>query len=200
MPSELIDICGLSENGEVGVAARKTTDLNFTQNMVNWEWYSVVWKQRCKVSQHVPFLRLKRRTIIVANNRRSSYYNHPQSWAFPKVSYLHWYSRARYFFAQQATLNFNPGALFNLEVISQIFPLKVGYNGITDGEGESGYLKNRLPPIKGLIPGIIGLLGIAWGWWNLRMERRLPASGIVFVIGIALWGYACTVLLPWSVE
>jgi len=56
-----------------------------------------------------------------------------------------------------------------------------------------------LPPLQGLIPGLIGLIFLVWGWWNLRLERHMPFSGILFAAGCGLWAYACYVLIPWSV-
>lgn len=56
---------------------------------------------------------------------------------------------------------------------------------------------NGFPPIKGLIPGIIGLIGIAWGWWNLRHGKYLPLSGVIFLVSVFLWAWSLFWLLPW---
>ncbi len=57
-----------------------------------------------------------------------------------------------------------------------------------------------IPPLNGLIPGVIGLIGIFWGNWELMHGRRLPWSGIALLVGCLLWAVACYVLLPWSVR
>jgi len=96
--------------------------------------------------------------------------------------------------------NTYPRPLVNFKVMSQIVPLSVGDYGIPNSKRDSDHLKQMTPPLKGLIPGIIGLCCIWWGWWNLQREQRLPASGIVFLCGCALWAGACCVLLPWSIS
>lgn len=55
-----------------------------------------------------------------------------------------------------------------------------------------------MPPIDGTVTGLLGLLGITWGWVNLNHKRHLPTSGIIFLAGCALWVYALSILLPWS--
>ena len=94
----------------------------------------------------------------------------------------------------------DPRTLINYEVGFHILPLKVSYKSISDGEWNSDYLQKRFPIVRGLIPGILGLFGISWGWWNLKLGRRLPISGITFLFGCFLWMYALIVLLPWSVS
>jgi hypothetical protein len=47
----------------------------------------------------------------------------------------------------------------------------------------------------GLGFGVIGILGIWWGWRNDRHGILGPVS---LVGGSVLWVYACFVLLPWS--
>jgi hypothetical protein len=34
----------------------------------------------------------------------------------------------------------------------------------------------------------IGIVGISWGWWNFRDNKRLPWSGIVWGVGLIMWG------------
>lgn len=94
-------------------------------------------------------------------------------------------------------LRSNPCPFVGYKVLSQVLPLKVSNYRVSNGEWDRQNLNEGLHPLKGLIPGLLGLFGIAWGWLNLRFERRLPLSGIVFLIGCLLWGCACFSLLPW---
>jgi len=86
------------------------------------------------------------------------------------------------------------------ELMLKIFPLLISYDSVPNGEWDSDYLKQRLPPTHGLIPGGFGLIAIAWGWWNMRFERYLPVSGVVFLIGCLCWIVAMLIVLPWSVS
>lgn len=94
----------------------------------------------------------------------------------------------------------NIRALIVSEVLFQIPPLAIRHDGIADAERNANDFQKSLPPIQGLVPGLIGLIGIAWGWSNVRIERRLPLGGIVFLVGRALWAWASLVILPWSVR
>ena len=96
--------------------------------------------------------------------------------------------------------NLYPRALLFIEVVLKITPFETGDNRVGDSEWNSDHFEKRLPALKGLIPGLIGLFAICWGWWNLRWERRLPLSGIVFMVGCLLWGYACLVLLSYCAD
>jgi len=82
----------------------------------------------------------------------------------------------------------------------KVLPLEVSDDSVADGEWYSNHFEESFPPLHGLIPGLLGLGGIFWGWWNLRFERRLPLSGIIFLIGCVLWGYACLIILPLSID
>lgn len=67
---------------------------------------------------------------------------------------------------------FYPRSLINFEVMAQIAPLRHCDDCIQDGERESYYIHPKFPLFQGLIPGIIGLCLVRWGWFNLRLERR----------------------------
>lgn len=95
-------------------------------------------------------------------------------------------------------LDHYPSTLLGREVPLQISPLKISDESVTDGEWYSDQFQKRLPPLHGLIPGLLGLIGIVWGWIDIRRERHLPRSGIVFLVGCGLWALACFILLPWS--
>jgi len=100
-------------------------------------------------------------------------------------------------YVRKARSDLKPCPLVNFEVMPQVAPLLVSHSSISYSEWDGDALQKRFPPIHGLIPGLLGLWGTAWGWWNMRRERQLPLSGIVFVSGCALWAYSCVVLLPY---
>lgn len=56
----------------------------------------------------------------------------------------------------------------------------------------------NFPFFSGFVPGVFGLCGIWWGLPNLKMGKHLPMSGIVFILGCALWFFSLFYLLPWS--
>ena len=39
---------------------------------------------------------------------------------------------------------------------------------------------------------IAGFFTALWGWYNLRNEQNLPWSGIAFLVGMGMWGWACS--------
>ena len=90
------------------------------------------------------------------------------------------------------------GATLACCVAVGIVPLIVGYPCIPDAANYSDDLQSKLPPMKGLIPGLIGLMLLSWGWINMRIEKHLPTSGVAFVVGCILWAYAGFIILPWS--
>ena len=94
----------------------------------------------------------------------------------------------------------NPRTFRLLKVGSQVLPLVKRCDRIADGEEDTRYFQYLLPPVKGIVPGFLGILCIFSGWLNLRSGRTLPWSGIVLVSGCILWGFACLALLPWLVE
>jgi hypothetical protein len=103
----------------------------------------------------------------------------------------------------------NPRLLLLYEGIAGISPLAISYYGIADGkrygddfENTSRTFESHIPPLRGLMAGIGGLCGIAWGWWSINFGRqRNVLRGIVaFVFGILSWMYACFILLPWSIS
>ena len=100
----------------------------------------------------------------------------------------------------ECSVHFYPCSFSSLEIVPKVTPLAISYNRISNGEEYSYNLKGGFPPVKGLVPGFLGLIGIAWGWLNLRFERRLPLSGIVLLLGCFLWGFACLILLPWLAD
>jgi len=79
--------------------------------------------------------------------------------------------------------NFYPTSLFRLKVPTKIPPFEIGDHSIPNSNEYADEFESRFPPLKGLVPGLLGLLGIFWGGCNLRFERRLPLSGIVFLGG-----------------
>jgi len=107
----------------------------------------------------------------------------------------------------------DPCALVNLEVMAKVSPLNQRNGSIQDSGSYSEPLqpiffqKNSLypssdslskwPPWRGTICGLLGLLGIFWGWRN---GRWLPWSAIAFICGCVLSFYASIILLPWSVS
>src|SRR5262249_52707390 len=105
-------------------------------------------------------------------------------------------------FGQHASLELSRhhvGALSRMHGLYLRAPHEISGYGIEDPERNSDYFKDSLPPLKGLIPGLLGFIFIAWGWWHLREERYLPFSGIVFLVGCLLWAIGCYFILPWSV-
>jgi hypothetical protein len=100
----------------------------------------------------------------------------------------------------ECVVNLEPCTFVNFEVVMQIPPLKEGDDGVSYREWNRDAFEKRFPPIHGLVPGLFGLIGIGWGWWNVRNSRNLPISGIIFFVGCALWSYGCIVMLPWSVS
>lgn len=95
-----------------------------------------------------------------------------------------------------------PSSFAGLEVVGSKFvcfqrciPLAlVDVDGV-DSDAEGGEFKESLPeaqplPKSWFLLGSIALLLGAWGWTNLREGCRLPWSGICFLLGLGLWGWA----------
>lgn len=97
-------------------------------------------------------------------------------------------------------VNSHPGTFIKDEVTFKIFPLEIRNKRTPDGSENPKNLQAAFPLLKGLIPWLIGVAGMHWGWINLTVSRRLPLSGIVFVASIPLVSYGFLVLPPWSVR
>jgi hypothetical protein len=101
----------------------------------------------------------------------------------------------------------------NIKVVSQVYPLPHGHASIDNTrnyaksfepiafEEEAFELSpgsmSKWPPWKSVLAGLLGIVGISWGWRN----SRSPAWGsAAFICGCVFWAYACWVLLPWSAK
>ena len=104
----------------------------------------------------------------------------------------------------------HPRPLIDSEVVPQIMPLNYGSDRVYYPSNNSDalqavafqknpfelppYLSSELPSWDGMVSGILGIFGICWGWRN---TKRRPWSSLGFIVGCALWVYACFSLLPW---
>ena len=142
--------------------------------------------------------RWKARTAISIDNLDNNVTLQSQCRTLARIVKNYFNTHGRIEINWNAKVHFNPSTLVNHKVMAQIAPLKVGHDSIPYGKWDGDNLQNRFPPINGLIPGILGLVSISWGWWNFRRGQRLPYSPIVFLAGCTLWIYGLLTLLPWS--
>ncbi len=134
-----------------------------------------------------------------------------ESGSFPAISESHWNHKRTSDDHRDSVLRgfgvyvpVDPSPLINAEIPITVAPLTVSDKGVGNGEWNSNNLKDDLSgfqfrfTLKGFIPGLFGLLGIAWGWWNIRRrnEHTLPWSPLAFLLGCILWAYACSVCFP----
>lgn len=208
--SKLIFVGHDTERGKISITAAKS--FHFIRGQ--WAHTSIVIIRRstaldgseiCReehVNHQLPYRSSgwKRGSLVGVHNLNNHSAIQLESWAFTNIfsnkNHLHIGVKT----CGHGGLCFDPRALLNLEVMFQVLPLKESNDGISDGEWNSDQFHDRFPPVQGLIPGLLGLIGIAWGWWNLRYERYLPLSGITFLVGCAFWAAACFILLPWLAD
>jgi hypothetical protein len=55
-----------------------------------------------------------------------------------------------------------------------------------------------LLPRWGVIFAPVGLVMLAWGWWNLRSERRVNLAEPTFWCGVIFWMYGFAFIVDWS--
>ena len=79
-------------------------------------------------------------------------------------------------------------------------PHVVSDDGVYNDAQERTDIKSYLPPWRFVVAALAGLVGVSWGWWNLKGERPELVGAICFIVGIRLWGYACNGLLLWSTK
>ena len=95
--------------------------------------------------------------------------------------------------------NAKPHSLVNLEVMSEVMPLPISYVGVPYSSENSDDLKTRFPPAKGLIPLILGIIGLYWAWIPIRESRCALRHAIAFPISIICLAYGFSIVLSWSV-
>jgi hypothetical protein len=93
-----------------------------------------------------------------------------------------------------------PCSLIYSEVMSQILPLKIGYNRVSYSRDERDYFNAGFPPLKGSAPLGLGILCLYFGWISLREDRGTWFHFNLFLVGLVLVGYSFLILLPWSVS
>ncbi len=62
------------------------------------------------------------------------------------------------------------------------------------------HIKNYFPPWRFVMAALAGIVGVCWGWWNLRNELRENVGTVAFLGGLILWMYAVGGLLLWGFE
>ena len=134
--------------------------------------------------------------LALLNNSSENRQGNGRSDAFTNVSNLSLY-REKIIQWPYGASDLNPSPLANFEVVPKVKPLHRSDDSVDYGEWYGYYFKPKFPLIPGFVPGIIGVFGICWGWFNLRLERHLPASGMAFIGGCILWAFALFSLLPW---
>lgn len=209
--AELISVCNLAERHIVRIPRRETVNLRLGNGFLgDRDIFGFLSRKHhtAKVGSVGPG-QTKSRTLFARKNFENTGNYRVKGGAFPDAGYgrigqyLSVHNRKLYL------SNFYPSTLISGEVMPQVTPLEGRYYSVSNSKGYSDHFKDDLsriqfwfPPLKGLIPGIFGLWGIAWGWWNIRRRNEdvLPYSPIAFAFGCVLWGYACFILLPWSVS
>jgi len=73
----------------------------------------------------------------------------------------------------------------------------IGYQETTSNTHRRNF--GFLFPLWGIVLAPIGLILLAWGWWNWRDGLRLPTSKIFVWTGFVLWLYGFAVILTWSI-
>src|SRR5262249_50876198 len=130
-------------------------------------------------------------------------YKHSRRWTLANVFKSYSGSHARDFGALiYIGLYSYPGTLFDHEIVTQISPLRVCDVSISNSRQPYHDFENAFPrlpcspPMRGMLFGVLGIAGIGWGWWNIRNERTLPWSGISLLVGVVLWVWALSIMLP----
>lgn len=206
--SKLVLVCNYSECCEIGISSSEAAHFPIIQGAqcsVGIVRRSSTIK-RCGVGREYHIYRDLPKSGIFSRGRWSAVCindlnNDPadqlQRRTLADVSYSDHDRRLRVKNSWHANIDFEPSALISLKVVSQISPLEKCDDGVSYNERYGDNFQADFPSLKGLIPGLLGLIGIAWGWLNLRHERYLPLSGVIFVVGCFLWAEALFFLLPW---
>jgi len=90
-----------------------------------------------------------------------------------------------------------PGRLVNHKAASQVVSPKSVYKRITIAQWDVDNVYTLIPPLEGLLPGILGVVAIYWGWWNIVRRRKVTASSLSLLCGCVLWTYCCFALRFW---
>jgi len=114
---------------------------------------------------------------------------------FPNVGEFYGDGRGGQSSFELREINFYPSPLIRPEIVAQVLPLTVGHNGVRNSSEKANYFETApesyTPPWRGYILGVVGVVGILWGW---RHDRR----GWAIVVGAFLWAWALLIVLPWS--
>lgn len=200
MPSELVSIDDQPKYGEVGPSIYQVLAFCGRQfnRTIHFEPVIIARKQRRAIIPCVVLGERQGRHRISVNYLEDCVGMRRECGRFASVSYTHFDARGRV--VRDHPLDSYPGPLVSFKVMTNVTPLKVSNHGVPYGAWDGDNFQESLPPAHGLIPGLLGLLAIAWGWINMRGNRRLPASGVIFLAGCVLWSYGCLVILPWSAK
>jgi hypothetical protein len=209
--TELISIDGLREQDEIGIPIQERFYFGFGQRssdtifpeIGNREIVIVCWEQEGDVGLPMIASEIKGRWKLRGDYHEHRVHDSSESYTLANVLNEHCGLVDDRFFGDLGKYDANlyPRSLVNPKILVLIEPQHKRDNGIDHSKWNCyENFKKHLPPLHGLIPALWGLAGIWWGGWNLRWGRRLPWSGISFLLGIILWGIACVILLRWSVE
>lgn len=92
----------------------------------------------------------------------------------------------------------NPRTFVNLEVAAQVLPLKIRDDRVGDSSNNGYNLKSRFPPLKGLVPLLLGIGCLYFGWIPLREHRGNRFTSSLFIASFPLMIYGFLIVLPWS--
>jgi hypothetical protein len=70
--------------------------------------------------------------------------------------------------------SFNPRTFIDLKVVSYVPPLAISNDGVSDSKWDRNNFQHFLPPIKGLIPSLLGLFGILLGDGICKSRKVFP--------------------------
>jgi hypothetical protein len=155
------------------------------------------WENKTYKHPRVPFWEVKKgRLLSVIYDLNHGAGSNTQRRTFANIDKFDRDGNGRRRMAEFGIVNLDPGALLKFEIVPQVPPLAVRYDGISDsGEQADNFQKalesDTLPPWRAYCFGVLGVFGISWGWRN---DRRVYAR----ILGIILWAWALLIILPWS--
>jgi hypothetical protein len=168
----------------------------WTVGCVDNEFLCITRKQRGCVSVKNRARDIERWSVPPLHNHHSCIHIKSKSDALAEVLDLCLGRQQPVQISRKRTRYFDPRPLIKVEIVPQVLPLAVRYDGVSDSGEQSDYFQKPLkpdtaPPWRGYFLGFFVVVGISWGWRN---DRRVYAA----ILGMILWAWALVVILPWS--
>ena len=205
MFAKLISVINLAPNRCIGIPFSESFDFGIRKLKLTTfsavvsrhrDDITIAGKQCFENTNGVPSRAVKGRWTSPVNNFDVGIHDGGVNYTLANIYYLNWDSIIRHLNWPQ-DFSFYPCSFIDREVVPKILPLAKGNYCVSYGSSNTqpfedsprSYSPRNQARFYGFIPTVIGLLGLEFGWCNLRSNNPLWFSEVLFVFGVVTFAF-----------